>query len=59
MTNRSAKEIQAKTIRVLAGMLRMLDAADPINQANTTGNICVRCVLRYITSMLMTSCAFS
>ncbi len=34
MSNHSAKDIQADAIRVLTGMLPMLNAADPSDQAN-------------------------
>ncbi len=45
MSNHSTEEIQAKAIRVLTGMLPMLNATDSSNQANTTGDYCVCFVL--------------
>jgi hypothetical protein len=41
MLSRSPREVQAKAISLLTGMLLMLDAADPNNRAIKLATICV------------------
>ena len=44
MWSRSPREVQAKAISLLTGMLPMLDAANPNNRAIKSATICV-CVV--------------